>query len=229
MKNRSLALCIIFTTVMTLSANNLENIYGKNDLSLDNNYSKLYGNNFGTMLEFNEMDPYFIDKNYADSEISTLLSENETFESEIVKYTNIIENDRNQQSEIYELLNKIDLLLVDLKSTSAELYALKLTLTDKELRQKLQVSIEENRQQIYDLNSKKNELDSSLNQLENKLKVSERFVTVNNLYIRRNTREIAFLQECISFSNQDTTALYSVIEKSTSYQNDVDNIISVSF
>ncbi|MBI9099629.1 MAG: hypothetical protein JEY91_14210 [Spirochaetaceae bacterium] len=229
MKNRSLAFCIIFTTVMTLSANNLENIYGKNDLSLDNNYSKLYGNNFGTMLEFNEMDPYFIDKNYADSEISTLLSENETFESEIVKYTNIIENDRNQQSEIYELLNKIDLLLVDLKSTSAELYALKLTLTDKELRQKLQVSIEENRQQIYDLNSKKNELDSSLNQLENKLKVSERFVTVNNLLISRNTREITFLKECISFSNQDTTTLYSVIEKSASYQNDVDNIISVSF
>jgi len=214
---------------MFATANNIESIYGKNDLSLSNNFKQLYGNNFGSILEFDSMDPGFIDIAYAENRIEEISAENEAYSQEVEKYKSDIITGRSQVIEMYDLIDKIDLLLIDLTSTSAQLYNVKNNLTDKVLRQKAQVSIEENRQQIYDLKNKKINLESSLLELSENIDVSERFVTVNNIYIRRNYTEIAYLKECIEYSKTDTTDLNSAIEKSTSFQEDVNDILNVSF
>lgn len=229
MRKLSLFTFILFIAGLTASANNIESIYGKNDLNLSNSYNYLYGNNFGSILEFDQMPTRYIDIDYGRSEIASINSENENFAREIQNYLTEIESDRVRKSDIVQLLNKIDLLLVDLKSTSAELYTLKTSLTDIAMRRKLQKAIEQNRQQIYDLNNKKESMYSSLEELNNKIEASERFVTVNNLYIRRNTGEINYLQECIDYSSRDTSSLDTAVEKSISYQSKVDDIINVSF
>ncbi len=229
MKKLTLFTLLILTTGFIISANNIEALYGKNDINLNNNYSNLYGNNFGSMLEFNQRQPGYMDIDYANRKIASINSENDSFSGEIKNLSSEIDSDLAKESEIYQLLNKMDLLLIDLKSTSAELYTLKSTLTDKEMRQTLQNGIEQNRQQIYDLNNRKYSMYASLEVLKNKIETSKRYVTVSNLFIRRNIKEINYLQECIVYSSQDSSSLDSAIEKSVSYQSKVDDLLNVSF
>ena len=229
MKKLSLILMITITVSLHISANNIEAIYGKNDTNMNNSYMKLYGNNFGNILEFDHFQPRYVDISNANFEIDTLRNTNESFSVEIELYRTEIESNQSIKSEITNLIDKIDLLLVDLTSTSAELYTLNTTLTDKELRRKLQISIEENRQQKYDLENKKIDMQTSICVLNRVIVSSEKFVTVNNLFISRNNKKINYLKECIQYSDQDTTTLNNAVNKTTSYQREVDSLLNVSF
>lgn len=229
MKKLTLTAIVIMTTCILLSANNIETIYGKNELNYNNSHMSLYGNNFGTMLEFDQYEPRYIDIAFGREEIETLKSENETLSREAEIFRKQKESNKALDAEAKKLMGKIDLLLVDLKSTSAELFALKSTLTDKEMRQKLQVSIEENRQQIYDISNKKMDLYSKAEDLKSKIEIAQRMETVNGLFIRRNDKKIQYYEDCIAFSNRDSATLDTVIKKSTSYQSEVDDILNVSF
>lgn len=224
-----IAVLAVATATIHLSATNLDNIYGKNDLNYNMDRSAIYGNNFGTILDYNPGDPHYIDIQYAESKISQLSSDIELFSEEVNKYENKITADRDNKSEINDLITKIDLLLVELKSTSADLYNTKNTLNDKEMRQKVQISIEENRQQIYDLENKKSQMIRELGSLNNNIEVSGKYITVNNLFIRRNTKEIAYLKSCMEYSNQDSTSIDALVNKSTSFQSEVDEILKVSY
>jgi len=229
MKKIFISVVLISIVSLSAAANNIENIYGKIDVNLNNSFKLLYGNNFGSMLKYDNLDPGYVDIAYAENKILSLVAENEVFAQDVEKYKSDIIIKRSQVSEMNDLIDKIDLLFIDLKSTSAQLYNVKTNLTDRELRQKAQVSIEENRQQIYDLKNKKYNTENSLIELREKIEVSEKFVTVNNIYIRRNNSEITFLKECIQYSKTDTTGLNTVIDKSTSFQEDVNDILNVSF
>lgn len=229
MKKIKLILIILLMVGSLMYANNLENIYGRNNISLNNSTENMFGNNFGTILEYDYIKPGFIDIEAANAEIEKLTAENGTFNLEIEKHRTVIDESTLKKTEIRRLFTRIDLLLVDLKSASAELYSLKNSKADSAMRQKLNISIEENRQQIYDLNNKKRDLTMTLEQLNRKIEVSERFVTVNSLFIRRNNRKVSYLNNCIDFTNHDSTSFTAAIEKSTSFQNDVDTILNVTF
>lgn len=229
MKKIFLGIVLIALVNFFIAANNIEDIYGKFDLDFNKNYMTGFGNNFGSLFKLDESKPNFVDINYAESEISNLTAENARLSNETDEYNSEINSLKSQQSDIKETQTKINSLLSELVLTSADLYKLKLSQSDTELRRRLQVSIEENRQQIYDLENKQRELLSSSSFLENRIAVSQRYIAVNSLKTRKNDNKIKYLKACIEFSTQDTANLDSIIEKSASYQNDVDEIINGSF
>lgn len=224
-----IAASAVMVAALQLSATNLDNIYGRNDLNYTMDRAGIYGSNFGTILDYNPGDPQFIDIQYAQTQIDKLRSEIEIFNEEVSRYESRIAEERNKKDEISDLITRIDLLLVELKSTSADLYYTKTNLSDKEMRIKIQVSIEENRQQMYDLDNKRAELNLQVNGLADSIEISGRFITLNNLFIRRNTKEISYLKSCIEYTSQDTSSVDALVNKSTSYQSEVDDILKVSY
>jgi chromosome segregation ATPase len=229
MKNIVLSLTLFLTMSLVLTANNIEDIYGKYDLDFTKDYMIGFGNNFGNLLDLRETQPYYVDIASAESQIKVLSDNNNALSIETDKYKTSIEELILTKNQVNDALLKLDLLLVDLRMSSAELYNLKETQHDKEMRQKLQVSIEENRQQIYDLTNKKNEMMYRIDEIENKIAVSKKYIIVNTLSQRKNNNRIELLNACIDFSKQDTSTLDSAINKSTSYQNEVNAILNSSF
>ncbi|MBB6478878.1 hypothetical protein [Spirochaeta isovalerica] len=229
MKKRLTTTMLLVLALTAVSGTNLDNIYGKNDLDYSKSRGDLYGNNFGSILDYDTMPPRQIDIQNAENEIESLRNDIAGFREDIRIYENRGDEDRSKKSEIAVVLGKIDILLIELKSTSAQLYSAKANQTDSVIRQKLQDSIEENRQQIYDLTNRRSELVSEREMLLQSIETADRFVTLNNLFIRKSNSRIAYLESCIDYSNRETDSVDTLLEKSTSYQNEVDNLINVSF
>lgn len=229
MKKFLFATALLSTSVFFCGATNIEEIYGKNDLDLSVNRGIIYSSNFGGILDYEPGEPVYVDVRNTEIEIERLNSEIDSYKSDIENFRSKIAGESSGREEIGKLISKIDQLLVDLRSTSAMLYATKTDLNDKEMRQKVQKSVEENRQQIYDLTNRREDLEKKLKALSESIDVSNRYITVNTLFIRKDTRMIEYLKECISFSHKDTTSVEALMSKSTSYQSDVDDILNVSF
>lgn len=213
----------------SIFATNLDNIYGKNDLDLNRSRGDLYGTNFGSILDYDSLAPRQINIESALKEIESLSEEIIRFKTDIDHYKNRGDEERSQKAEITSVINKIDLLVIELKSTSAELFSAKGSQTDSNIRQKLQNSIEENRQQIYDLTNRRAVLVAEKENLSRSIETADRFVTLNNLFIRKNNSRISYLESCIEYTGRETGSAEILMEKSSSYQKEVDTLINVSF
>lgn len=229
MKTPIITTILIALTLSSLYSTNLENIYGKNDLNLNGSRGDLYGNNFGSILDYDSQSPKHIDIEAAQSEIDQLRNEINIFAEEADRYEQQKAGDQKKKMEVRDLIDKMDLLLIKLKGTSADLYVAKLDQNDSAMRQKLQGSIEENREQIYSLTNRRNVLQNSMEDLSDRIIVSDRFITLNNLFIRKADSRIAYLESCIQYTGQDKTTVETLLEKSSSYQSEVDSLMNVSF
>lgn len=214
---------------LSASSTNLENIYGKNDLNINNNLVYAYGNNFGSVIESNIVEPYSMEIEVAQSEIDLLMAKNTVFSNENSEYVISVKGIEERIAVVYDLIARIDSVLNTVISTSTELYTLSTNLTDTEMRQELQLSIEENRQQKYDLENKRLNLEKQMSSLKNTMDVKKRYITVNNLNVRRNLQRIDFLKTCIELSKKDTSALERAVNRSSGLQSEVDAILNTSF
>ena len=229
MKKMTFTLLALLYTSGLFAANNLESIYGENDLNINNNYVHIYDNNFGSIIESNISQPYSMDIELANEEIEILTSKNTVFDNENNQYKDDILLLQNHSEELSELVSRIDIVMNSVVTSSVELYNLSKTLTDKEMKQNLQVSIEENRQQKYDLENRQLVLIQKLDSVKDQASVKKRYITVNNLHIRRNLERVNFLKSCIEISNKDTDSLERAVNRSSSLQSDVDAILNTSY
>jgi hypothetical protein len=211
------------------SSTNLENIYGKNDLDLNGNYVHIYGNNFGSLMESNVSQPHSMDVEVAEREIEIVTDRNNILINENAQHNQDIDGLEVESSNLYALIGKIDSLLNTVISAGTDLYTLSRTITDPEMKAELQKSVEENRQQKFDLENRQQELNRKLNSIKNQIGMKKRYITVNRLNLRRNDERIDFLRSCIELSIQDSGALEKAINRSATLQNEVDNLLSLNF
>ncbi|MBB6480494.1 hypothetical protein [Spirochaeta isovalerica] len=231
MKKTVTALCIAAIGMGSLSASstNLENIYGKNDLDLNGNYVHIYGNNFGAIIESNITEPYCMDVDVAGREIDLLKERNSSLNEENGQYSSAVKTLESDVSNVFGLIARIESLMNTVISSGTDLYTLSTTLTDPEMKNELQKSIEENRQQKFDLENRLQDLNRKLSSLKEQIGVKKRYITVNNLNIRRNDDRIEFLKACIDLSTKDSGALNRAITRSSSLQEEVDSLLSMNF
>jgi len=229
MKTKLITTALIVLSLSSVYGNNLENIYGKNDLDFERSDSDQFRSSFASILEEEILAPHHIDITSASEEVESLNEDVNRFKNDISHYEERSTQNRAKIVEMTELLDKIDLLLIKLRSTSADLYVAKESNEDSVTRGKIQLSIEENRQQIYDLSNKKSSILSERDQLEKSNAIAERLILLNNLFLRKTSNRIAYLESCIEFSGRKTGSVDSLMEKSTAYQNEVDSLVNVSF
>ncbi len=213
---------------VSASASNMDNIYGKQESTQESNFDSIYGSNFGSLVQENLMAPYCMDINVANNEIQALNNDNEIIESERNKYNVEISQLTPEIEEIDQTLIKINELLKSVDMTSGNLYSLSTTLTDSEMKKQLFTSIEENKQQKFDLSNKKDELIANLEIIYNKLAINEKNILICNLFAKQNNNRIDFLNQCISLTETDTNSLDIIIAKSSTLQNEVENLLKTS-
>lgn len=223
--------CVLATAFAALfgSSTNLENIYGRNDLDINNNYAAIYGNNYGSLIENDNLTPRSMDIEAAQKEIELLNERNSSFQRENSSYEGEIEKVQTLAGELYNHIEKIDELLNSVVSSATELYSVSITLTDPSMRNEIQASIVENRQQKYDLDNRRTELAGRLSSLGEIIAVKKKYIAVNNLNLKKNLERIDFLKACIELSSKDSRALSRVVSRSAELQGEVDSILSKSF
>ncbi|MBN2659550.1 MAG: hypothetical protein JXR86_21005, partial [Spirochaetales bacterium] len=219
----------IMRDLTSASSTNLENIYGKNDLNLNGNYMHIYGNNFGSIIESDVTEPYCMDVDVAGREIDLLKERNIALNEENSQYGAAVDTLESDVSNVYSLIARIDSLLNTVISAGTDLYTLSTVLTDPEMKNELQKSIEENRQQKFDLENRLFDLNRKLSSLKDQIGVKKKYITVNHLNIRRNDDRIEFLKACIDLSTKDSGAMNRAISRSSSLQEEVDSLLSMNF
>ncbi len=228
MKKSLSFIIMLFIVSVSASASNLDNIYGKQESTKESNFNCIYGSNFGSLVQENLMAPYCMDINVANNEIQALNNDNGLIESEISKYNAEIALLTPKIEEIDQTLIKINELLESVNMTSGNLYSLSTTLTDTEMKKQLFASIEENKQQKFDLSNKRDELIDNLEIIFNKLAIQEKNIIICNLFTKQNNNRIDFLNQCISLTNTDANSMDIVIAKSSILQNEVENLLKTS-
>jgi len=226
MKRNNIFICLLLSVISLGAQTNLEYIYGNNDIEINNTFGDIFGNNFGNIVNRDPSRPYRIDIEKANNEIQKLHEEIASYRNENAGCVSEIEAIAKSIEVLVDSKREIEALQSHVTSVSAELYSVSLTISDREMRHKLLKSIEENRQQKYDLSNRVLELDRELDRNRHSLVVKRRFVTLNNLYIRKNNERIVFFNECISLSALENNSLDSVVGKSSTLQNKVDQLLS---
>ena len=92
----------------------------------------------------NTSKPYSLEISVANEEIELLINKNEAIENENEEYKNDIVTITNNVDALIEHINRINILMNSVITSSVELYNLSTSLTDSEMKQKLQISIEDN-------------------------------------------------------------------------------------
>jgi hypothetical protein len=170
-----------------------------------------------------------MDVEVADKEIVLLQARNISLIEENKEYESSLITLESDISDLYDLMGKIDSLMNTVISAGTDLYTLSATLTDPEMKSALQVSVEENRQQKYDLENRQLQLDRKLASLKDQINIKKRYITVNNLNVRRNEDRIEFLNACKVLSTKDSGALDRAVSRSASLQSEVDSLLNMSF
>ncbi len=226
MKKTLSLLVILLMISFSATASNADEIYGKQDNAIKSNFENIYGSSFGTLVQKNLMDPYYVDNNAANNEIQKLQENNISINSDISKDNEEIVQLTLKIKETNQIIIKINELLESVTLTSGNFYNLSKTLNDTDMRNQLQASIDENRQQKYDLTNKKYELIGSIENMYNEVAIVEKNIIINNLYIKQNNYRIDFLNQCINLSENDTNSLNVAIKKSSSLQQEVENLLA---
>ncbi len=224
---KTLSLIVLLSIIsFSATASNMDNIYGKQESTMESNFNSIYGSNFGSLVQENLMTPYCMDIYTANNEIQALNKDNALIESEIGNYNSEIAQLSPEIKEINLLISKINVLLESVNTASGELYSLSTTLTDSEMKKQLLVSIDENKQQKFNLSNRKFELIGNLENIQNKVSIKERNIVISSLFAKQNNNRIDFLNQCIALSETDTNSLDIVVARSSTLQQEVDNLLN---
>jgi len=178
-----------------------------------------------TAVLFAQTTPVAVDIPTAQKEIDDLTkqnndmaSENSQFESENTTLRSEIDAMESLKGDIFVALGKIS-------TQAGELYGIMQTVTDADMKARLNAQISTNRSQRYALEKKTDELNNQIDIHNSIVEKNKRYINRNILQTKRNNTRIDHLKASIEYSQNEGTGLDSAIEKSKSMQSEVDNLL----
>ena len=181
---------------------------------------------FSTSLFAARITPYQVDIPEAQSEIDALSQKNSDMDSEINQMQAEIDQLETEITDMENLQREISITMSKVKKHSGELYVLFQNVTDAEMKSKLNGQISENRKQRYALEKKSSELAGIIEDNEKEVELSRRYISANNIQIKKNVYRIDVLDACIKYTENEGVSLDSTVAQSQALQSEVDNLIN---
>ncbi len=170
--------------------------------------------------------PFQVDIPEAQKEIESLTKKN----SDMAAENDVMQSEIDQlEAEIVDmeaLVREIAITMSKVKKQAGELYTLFQSVSDAELKSKLNGQISENRKQRYALEKKTDELIQQIADHEKEIELNRRYISANNVQMNKNSYRIDVLDASIKYTENESVSLDSTVEQSQALQAEVDNLIS---
>jgi len=174
---------------------------------------------------FAQKAPVAVDIPTAQQEIDELTQQNNDMASENSQYESENSTLRSEIDAMEALKRDIFVVQGKISSQAGELYSIMQTVTDAEMKSRLNAQITTNRAQRYALELKTDELNEQIELHNSVVEKNKRYINRNILQTKRNNARIDSLNASIDYSRNEGTDMDSAIEKSKSMQSEVDNLL----
>ncbi len=170
--------------------------------------------------------PYAVDIPESRAEIEVLTQSNSDMTTQNGELQAQIDTLQSEVVDMEALVREISITMTKVKKQAGELYSLFQSVNDAEMKSKLNAQITENRKQRYALERKTDELLNQIDSHNKQMELNARYISTNNLEMKRNTSRIDILEASIKFTEDEGLSLDSTVAQSQELQSEVDNLLS---
>ncbi len=176
-------------------------------------------------MVFAQKAPVSVDIPTAQSEINDLEEQNNRMAEENDDLEFEISTLQGEIEDVEALKRDIQLTQGKVSSQAGELYSVMQTVSDAEMRVRLNAQISNNRAQRYALEQKTDELNNIIEDHRYMIEKDRRWINRNIIQTKSNNARIAYLTSCISFTETEGLGMDEAIEKSQVIQSEIDSLL----